>query len=84
MTQISFAGRANAPKMVQLELLDSKGRSTRDSSTYIMGELDAKNEKSRMFSIDSSGRYILRVGVAGAEGTRYKVEIGGSAYQAMN
>jgi hypothetical protein len=84
MTQVSFAGRTNAPKMVQLELLDAKGRSTRDSSVYIMGELDAKNERSRTFPIDSSGRYVLRVGVAGAEGTRFKVEIGGSAYQAMN
>ena len=84
MTQVSFAGRTNAPKMVQLELLDAKGRSTRDSSVYIMGELDAKNEKSRAFPVDSSGRYVLRVGAAGAEGTRFKVEIGGSAYLVMN
>ena len=27
------------------------------------------------FPIDSSDRYVLRVGVAGAEGTRFKVEI---------
>jgi hypothetical protein len=84
LTQISFAGRTNAPKMLQLELLDGKGRSGRDSSTYIIGELDAKNERSRAFPIDSTGRYILRVGVAGAEGTKFRVEIGGSAYQVMN
>jgi hypothetical protein len=32
-------------------------------------------------TIDSAGRYILRVSMAGAEGTRFKVDIGGSAYQ---
>jgi hypothetical protein len=32
-------------------------------------------------TIDSAGRYILRVSMAGAEVTRFKVDIGGSAYQ---
>jgi hypothetical protein len=49
-----------------------------------MGELDAKNEKTRAFPIDSSGRYILRVAVSGVEGTKFKVELGGSAYQVTN
>jgi hypothetical protein len=84
MTQISFAGRTNAPKMLEFELLDGKARASRDSSYYIMGELDAKNERSRTFPIDSSGRYIIRVMVSGVEGTKFKVELGGSAYQAMN
>lgn len=84
MTQISFAGRTNAPKMMEFELLDGKARSGRDSSYFIMGELDAKNEKSRAFPIDSSGRYIIRVAVSGAEGTKFKVELGGSAYQTLN
>jgi hypothetical protein len=84
MTQISYAGRAYAPKMLQLELLDARGRGGPNSYHYIMGELDAKNEKTRAFPIDSSGRYILRVSVAGVEGTKFRVEIGGSAYQVMN
>jgi hypothetical protein len=49
-----------------------------------MGELDAKNERSRSFPIDSSGRYIIRIAVSGVEGTKFKVELGGSAYQVMN
>src|SRR5262249_11385072 len=64
MTQISFAGRTNAPKMVEFELLDGKARASRDSSYYIMGELDANPEKSRAFPIDSSGRYIIRIAVS--------------------
>jgi len=79
MSQISFAGRPNAPKMLELALLDASGRSV-NTSYFIMGELDANNEKTRAFPVDSSGRYILRVGVSGVEGTRFKVELGGSAF----
>jgi len=49
-----------------------------------MSEIDAKSERTRAFPIDSTGRYILRVGVSGAEGTAFKVEFGGSAFQLMN
>jgi hypothetical protein len=79
LTQISFAGRPNAPKMLEFALLDAKGRSA-NSSYYIMGDLDANSEKTRAFPVDSSGRYVLRVGASGAEGTRFKVELGGSAF----
>jgi hypothetical protein len=84
LTQLSFAGRANAPKMLELELLDSKGRVGPNSGTYIMGELDAKAEKTRTFAVDSAGRYVIRIAVSGAEGTSFKVELGGSAYRVMN
>jgi hypothetical protein len=80
-TQISFSGRRNAPKMLELALLDSKGRVGANSSHYIMSELDATSEKTRAFPIDSAGRYILRVSMSGAEGTKFKVDLGGSAYQ---
>jgi len=80
-TQISFSGRRNAPKMLELALLDSKGRVGANASHYIMNELDATGEKTRAFPIDSAGRYILRVSMSGAEGTRFKVDLGGSAYQ---
>jgi hypothetical protein len=79
LTQISFAGRANAPKMLEFALLDANARVGANSNYYIMGDLDANNEKTRAFPVDSSGRYVVRVGVSGVEGTRYKVELGGSA-----
>ncbi len=81
LTQISFAGRPNAPKMLELAVLDPNGRVGANSAYYIMGELDAHEEKTRAFPIDSSGRHILRVGVSGVEGTQFKVELGGNAYQ---
>jgi hypothetical protein len=79
LTQISFAGRPNAPKMLELAVLDARARVGANSSYYIMNELGAKEEKTRAFPIDSTGRYIVRVGVSGVEGTQYKVEFGGSA-----
>jgi hypothetical protein len=80
-TQISFSGRRHAPKMLELALLDSKGRAGANSSHYVMSELDATAEKTRAFPIDSAGRYILRVSMSGVEGTQFKVDLGGSAYQ---
>ena len=81
LTQISFAGRPNAPKMLELALLDNNGRAGPNASYYIMGELGAHEEKTRAFPVDSSGRHVLRVGVSGVEGTQFKIELGGNAYQ---
>lgn len=78
-TQISFSGRRNAPKMLELALLDSKGRVGANASHYIMSELDATSEQTRAFPIDSAGRYILRVSMSGTEGTKFKIDLGGSA-----
>ena len=81
LSQISFAGRANAPKWLQLELLDRTGRTA--SYVYVMGELEAKRDATRKFAVDSSGRYVLRVGMKGAEGTQFRVDLGGSAFAAV-
>jgi hypothetical protein len=77
MTQVSYAGRANVDKYVELSLLDSNGRQVK--SAYVQGTLDANGEVTRSFPVDATGRYVLRVGVKGAEGTTFKVEVGGSA-----
>jgi hypothetical protein len=81
LTQISFAGRSNAPKMLEFALLDSNARVGANSNYYIMGELNAHEEKTRAFPVDSSGRYVVRIGVSGVEGTQFKVELGGNACQ---
>jgi hypothetical protein len=80
LTQISYAGRANAPKMLELALLDAHARVA--DSYYIMGESDPKNEKTRAFPIDSKGDYVLRVAVSGVEGARFRIELGGDAVAA--
>jgi hypothetical protein len=81
LSQISFAGRANAPKWLQLELLDRTGRTA--SYVYVMGELEAKRDATRRFAVDSSGRYVLRVSMKGAEGTQFRVDLGGNALTAV-
>lgn len=81
MSQISFKGRANAPKQLELAILDGNGRLNPNATYYIMEGLAANSEKTRTFKIDSTGRYIVRVSVSGVEGTQFKVELGGSAYQ---
>ena len=82
LTQISFAGRPNAPKTLEFAVLDAQGRAGANSGYYIMSELSANEEKTRAFAIDSSGRYVVRIGISGVEGTQYKVELGGSAFPA--
>lgn len=80
LSQISFDGRANTPKMLELELLDARGRKV--SSYYVMGESEAKRDATRKFAVDNSGRHVLRVTVKGAQGTKFKVELGGNAFVA--
>jgi hypothetical protein len=77
MSQISFRGRPNAPKMLELALLDSSGRA--NTSYFITDGLAANRENTRMFKVDSTGRHVVRVSVSGAEGTQFKVELGGNA-----
>ena len=82
MSLISFRGRANAPKMLELALLDGNGRVGPNTSYFITDSLAANRESTRAFRVDSSGRHVVRVSVSGVEGTQFKVELGGSAYQA--
>ena len=77
LTQLSFAGRANAAKMVEFTVLNGKGRAV--GSYYIMGGIDANQEATRAIPIDNSGAYVLRLTLKGAENTAFKLEMGGDA-----
>jgi hypothetical protein len=79
MSQISFRGRANAPKMLELALLDGTGRVNPNSRTFITDGLAANRENTRVLKVDSTGRHVVRVTISGVEGTQFKVELGGSA-----
>jgi hypothetical protein len=80
LSQIGFSGRKNADKWLELALLGANGREVK--SHYVMGTLDASNEATRSLPVDTSGKYVLRLGMKGPEGTTYRVELGGSAFQA--
>ena len=76
LTQMSVAGREGAAKWVSLALLDDKGHV---ASSYFMSRVEANADGTRSFSIDHTGRYVLRFTAQGAEGTEYKIELGGNA-----
>jgi len=76
LTQLSLAGREGATKWASVALLDDQGRV---ASSYFMSRVEANADATRSFPIDRSGRYVLRVTVQGAEGTEFKVELGGNA-----
>ncbi len=54
MTQLEVSGRPNAPKRVELELLDANGRVS--SSSYVMAESEAKRDVTKSHAIDTAGR----------------------------
>jgi len=80
LTQISFDGRVGAEKQVELALLDS---SARVADSYWIHGADAKEEGTRSFPIDSTGRRLLCVTVQGPETGGFRVEFGGSAFVAV-
>jgi hypothetical protein len=79
LTQMSVAGRQGASKWMSLMLLDDKGRAI---DTYHMSRVEANADATKSFAVDRSGRYVLRLTVQGAEGTRYKVDLGGASFGA--
>lgn len=79
LTQISFDGRSGADKQVELALL---GANARVADSYWIHGSDAKEEATRSFPIDSSGRRVLRVTVQGPETGGFRLELGGSAFVA--
>jgi hypothetical protein len=79
MTQMTVSGREGASKWMSLAVLEQNGRADR---SYHMSRVEANSDVTRSFPVDRSGRQVLRLTVQGAEGTRYKVELGGDALAA--
>jgi hypothetical protein len=79
LTQMSVMGREGAAKWISLTLLDVQGRADR---AYHMSRMEANADATKSFPVDRSGRYVLRLTVQGAEGTKYRIELGGDAFAA--
>lgn len=77
LTQISLSGRANVDKKIEFTLLDADQHV--DGSYYIYAGLDSNQEEARHFFIDSSGHYLVKIGLNGPESTSFRVELGGSS-----
>jgi hypothetical protein len=77
LTQISYKGRDRADKELTLNLLDENARV---AEWYWIHGSDAQDEATRSFSVDTAGRKLLRVEVAGPATGTFRVELGGSAF----
>jgi outer membrane protein OmpA-like peptidoglycan-associated protein len=77
LTQIEIAGRSNAGRRVTLELL-GEGAGVADS-TFVRSSFGTKDEVTRAFAIDASGRHVLRLIVEGEETGTFCLLLGGTA-----
>jgi hypothetical protein len=74
-TQMAIHG-GGSYKTLTFALLDGKGRKI--DSYYITAAADGR-ESTRVFPIDASGHYVVRVTTEGPEAANYRVALGGSA-----
>jgi hypothetical protein len=75
-SQISIGGGAQY-KSLDFGLLDGNGR--RIDAYYITAGANDNNEATRVFPIDASGKYLVRLTTKGPETTAFRVALGGSA-----
>jgi hypothetical protein len=75
-SQISLRGGAQY-KTLDFNLLDGSGRRI-DAYDITAGANDS-NEATRVFPIDASGKYLIRLTTKGPETTSFRVALGGSA-----
>src|SRR5258705_7083788 len=77
-TQMSFLGRASRDKFMEFDLKDPKGKLVGYYS--IVSGLDANQEATRVFPVDSSGRYSIVLKLKGPETTSFQIALGGAAF----
>jgi hypothetical protein len=75
-SQISINGGAQY-KTLDFALLDSSGK--RIDAYYITAGANDNNEATRVFPVDASGEYLIRLTTKGPETTSFRVALGGAA-----
>lgn len=78
LTQLLIAGREKGERRLTLELLDASGAVA--ASAFVRAASGAKDETTKSFAIESTGRRMLRVTVEGEETGAFCVLMGGSAF----
>jgi outer membrane protein OmpA-like peptidoglycan-associated protein len=77
MTQLQITGRPNGERRLTLQLLDVEAKVA--ASTFVRAGFGAKDEGTKSFAIDSSGRHVIRLTVEGEETGTFCVLMGGTA-----
>jgi hypothetical protein len=79
MSQIGASGSGSTSNMIDLALLKEDGRAI---DNYYTKSFEKNHEATRNFPVANSGTYVVRVTVQGAETTKFKAEVGGTAMAA--
>lgn len=79
ISQIGITGTGSGSNMIEMALLKPDGNPV---DTYYTKSFEKNHEATKTFAIGNTDSYIVRVTVQGAETTRFKAELGGSALQA--
>jgi len=77
MAQFEVAGRPNGERRLTFELLDGSAKVA--DSAFVRAGFGGKDEVTRNFAIDASGRHVVRLVVSGEEAGTFCVLLGGSA-----
>jgi len=79
MTQLSMAAPKDlgGTKWMMFEILGPDG--DRLDSTQLERTFAPKSDGTHSFAVNHSGHYVMRISVRGTEGTKYKVELGGTS-----
>lgn len=79
ISQIGVTSTGTGSNMIEMSLLKPDGNPV---DTYYTKSFEKNHEATKTFSIGNTDTYIVRVTVQGAETTKFKAELGGSALQA--
>jgi outer membrane protein OmpA-like peptidoglycan-associated protein len=82
MAQLEVAGRPNGERRLAFELLDGNAKIA--DSAFVRAGFGGKDEVTRSFAIDASGRHIVRLVVSGEETGTFCVVMAGSALPNVN
>jgi len=77
MAQLEVAGRPNGERRLTFELLDGNAKVA--DSAFVRAGFGGKDEVTRSFAIDASGRHVVRLVVSGEETGTFCVLLGSSA-----
>jgi outer membrane protein OmpA-like peptidoglycan-associated protein len=77
MTQFQINGRPNGERRLTLQVLDADAKVA--ASTFVRAGFGAKDEGTKSFAIDASGRHVIRLIVEGEETGTFCVLMGGTA-----
>jgi outer membrane protein OmpA-like peptidoglycan-associated protein len=82
LTQLQVTGKPDGARRLTVELLDANARVA--DSAFVRAGFGVRDDATKSFTIDTTGRYVLRVTVMGEETGTFCLLMGGSALPGAN